>query len=439
MFEPTRANRRLFGGLRRFDTKVVPVYRNNAISDSRIRLYIHRQNSECINDFSMETTEFSQLLKTARRFAEQVAVDADRIDEDRQFPTELANEMADAGFFRLLLPKELGGFELEHPQFLTILEMFAPMDASVAWCLNQNNVFSTSSSRMSVAVAHQIWDDQRGVVTNGPPTAGSKAVPAPGGYRLSGRWNFSSGSDHATWIAALAPVASEDGTVGGPGNAPNMRILLMPKEKVRIVDLWQVSGLRGTGSFSFDVDDLFIPEERTYVQEGEPWADGPLYVVPRTLLFATGFATVALGVARKSLDLAIDVARTRTPFRSQTLLRDQQPTQRSVGEAHALHASARALLRAAHAAVWDSACRRRSIDLDERIELRVAATHAIRTSAQVVDTAYTLCGAGAIFHANPIHRRFQDIHAITQHVQGHHVHYETAGQFYLGLEPRGVF
>ena len=294
---------------------------------------------------------------------------------------------------------------------------------------------------MPVATARAIWDEPRAVVTNGPPTAGCRAVPVAGGYRLNGRWNLSSGSDHATWIAALAPVApaSESSNGAAPEAAQGPRILLMPKSQVRIVDLWQVSGLRGTGSFSFDVDDLFVPEERTYIQDGPPWADGPLYIIPRTLLFATGFATVALGVARRSLDIAIEVAGSRTPYRSGVLLRDQQPTQRTIGEAYAQHASARAFLKEAAGAVWDSACRENGLAMEQRIRLRAAATHGIRTAAQVVDAAYTLCGASAIYHANPIQRRFQDIHVITQHVQGHYVHYETAGQFLLGLEPQGAF
>ena len=123
-----------------------------------------------------------------------------------------------------------------------------------------------------------------------------------------------------------------------------------------MVDLWNVAGLRGTGSFSFQVDDLFVPEERTFVQEGPSWSDAPLYGIPTTLLFATGFATVALGVARKSLDIAIDVGGSRTPYRSGVLLRDHQTTQRTIGEAHAQQSSARAFLREAHGRLWESAC-----------------------------------------------------------------------------------
>jgi alkylation response protein AidB-like acyl-CoA dehydrogenase len=382
--------------------------------------------------------DIAHYLDAAQPFVARVDEAADWIDAERQMPPDLAADMADAGFFRLLLPRELGGAELAHPDFLNILEMFAAADASVAWCLNQNNVFSTRSTRMTMTTAREIWGEQRAVVTNGPPAAGSKSVPTPGGFRLSGHWNFSSGSDHATWIAALSPVA-KGGQNGATASDQGPRILLMPKAEVHIVDLWHTAGLRGTGSFSFDVDDLFVPEQRTYAQDGPSRTEGPLYVVPRTLLFATGFATVALGVARKSLDIAIGVGGSRMPYRSGVLLRDQQTTQRTIGEAHAQHSSARAFLKEAHARLWDSAGTKGTLTTDERIQLRVAATHAIRTSAQVVDAAYTLCGASGIFQSNPIQRRFQDIHVITQHVQGHYVHYETAGQFVLGLEPQGVF
>ena len=129
---------------------------------------------------AIQIHDVSHYLDTARRLAEQVAIDADRIDAERQLPTELANEMADEGLFRLLLPRSFGGVEMEHPDFLNILEVFSGVDASTAWCLNQNNVFSTSSSRMPTAIVREIWDDPRGVVTNGPPTAASMATPTPG-------------------------------------------------------------------------------------------------------------------------------------------------------------------------------------------------------------------------------------------------------------------
>lgn len=378
-------------------------------------------------------------IDTAREMAAGVAANADRIDAERQIPSEIADKIADKGFFRLLVPRSLGGAELEHPDFLRVLEIFAEADASTAWCINQNNVFSTDSVRMPEQTAREIWDDGRAVVTNGPPNSSTKAVPVDGGYRLSGRWDFSSGSTHATWIAALAPVDHRDGQEGTTTGREGARVMLIPKEEVNFLDFWQVNGLRGTGSFSFEVSDLFVPSVHTYSQTDSVREDGPLYVLPRTLLFGSGFATVAIGVARASMSTAIDLATTKTPGRTQTLLQNQSTTQRLIGEGEAIWRSAQAFLQSSARSVWEGACKDRALTNEQRIRLRLACTHAIRMAAQVVDIAYNLCGSNAIFATNPIQRRFQDMHVITQHAQARFIHYETAGRYLLGMDPQGNF
>jgi alkylation response protein AidB-like acyl-CoA dehydrogenase len=392
--------------------------------------------------------EIEYYLEAARELAGKVAATADRIDDDRQIPTELAEELADRGFFRLLLPRSLGGAQLDHPDFLRVLEIFAAVDASTGWCLNQNNVFSTNSLRMPEQTAREIWGEKRAVVTNGPPTASSQAVPVDGGYKLNGRWHFSSGSSHATWIAALAPINSGGSSSGPTRDAfkdrTGARIMLMPKEAVTFLDFWQVRGMRGTASFSFEVEDLFIPIDHSYDPTDPPREDGALYTIPMTLLFGSGFATVALGVARAALDTAISVAGDKTPGRTSTLLQDLSATQRIIGEGEAIWGSSLAFLRQSASTAWESAQKtsaqkKRALPTEERINLRLAATHAIRMAAQVVDLAYNLCGSDAIFETNPIQRQFQDIHVITQHGQGRLAHYETAGQHFLGLEPKGNF
>ena len=389
--------------------------------------------------------EIEYYLEAARELAGKVAATADRIDDDRQIPTELAEELADKGFFRLLLPRSLGGAQLDHPDFLRVLEIFAAVDASTGWCLNQNNVFSTNSLRMPEQTAREIWGEKRAVVTNGPPTASSQAVPVDGGYKLNGRWHFSSGSSHATWIAALAPINSGGGpTQDASKDRTGARIMLMPKEAVTFLDFWQVKGLRGTASFSFEVEDLFIPSDHSYNPTDLAREDGALYVIPMTLLFGSGFATVALGVARAALDTAISVAGAKIPGRTSTVLGNQSTTKRIIGEAEAVWGSSKAFLRQSASTAWKSAQKtaaqkNRALTTEERINLRLAATHAIRMAAQVVDLAYNLCGSDAIFETNPIQRQFQDIHVITQHAQGRLTHYETAGQYFLGLEPKGNF
>ena len=378
-------------------------------------------------------------LDTARDLANQVTADADRIDCERQIPSDLAGEMADKGLFRLLVPRSLGGAELSHLDFLRILKIFSKADGSTAWSLNQNNVFATASAIIPEQTAREIWGDGRAVVSNGPPTSSVKALPVDGGYRLSGRWNFSTGSPHATWLAALVPMAHPGDQQDSPTARASARIMLFPKENATILDTWQVNGLRGTGSFSFEVDDLYVPSARTYEPTDPPREGGPLYVIPRTLLFASGDATIALGIARTSLNTAIDIASTKTPGQFTNLLRDQSATQRLIGEGEAIWHSAQAFLDESASAVWKSACNRHAPPTKERIQLRLASTFAIRKAAEVVDICYNLCSSSAIFASNPLHRRFQDIHVITQHLQGRPTHYETAGQFFLGLDPGGSF
>ena len=379
-------------------------------------------------------TDVDSYIEGAHELADMVREVTDQIDEQRRIPVEVSNEIADRGYFRLLLPRSLGGAELEHPDFRRIVRIFAEADASAGWCINQNNVFSTNAVRVPQETADEIWTVQRNVVTNGPPMPYTRAEVVDGGYRLSGRWNFSSGYPHATWLAALTPVYEADAT-----EPLEMRTMLLPKDQADLVDVWHVGGLRGTGSQGFAIEDLFIPEARSYPPTAESREPGPLYVIPTTLLFCSGFATVALGNARAGLDAAIDLVIGKTQQGRESPMRYESTTHRMVGQAEAIWNSARAFLDEAAAAMWQGARTNLDLTVEERVAVRLASTHAIREAARVVDIAYTLCGSSAIFVVNPIQRRFQDAHALTQQIQGRPTHYDTAGQYYLGLEPEGIF
>jgi alkylation response protein AidB-like acyl-CoA dehydrogenase len=286
---------------------------------------------------------------------------------------------------------------------------------------------------MPVETAREIWSEDRAVATNGPPTRGTIAVPVEGGYNLSGRWNFSSGSNIATWIAARTPVKrSSDGT-GHPGSAA--RMLLMPKSQVSMIDEWQVNGLRGTASFSFEVSDLFVPESHSYDEADSAYEKGPLYAIPKIPLFALGFASIATVLARTCLDDAIELVGRKAPVGSKTLLRDESTTQRTLGESEAMLRSASAYLHQAGGEMWREVCEVGALSMDRRMEVRMATTHAIREAEKVVHVAYDLFGSDAIFTSNAIQQRFQDMSVITQHIQSRRANFETAGKYFLGLDP----
>lgn len=380
----------------------------------------------------MSIPDSTEYTDRARQLAVRVDERADEIDERRRIPVDLAGDLADAGLFRLLVPKSLGGVEIGHPAFVEIVRIFAEADASTAWCVNQNNIFATDSARMPVETARKIWGDRRAIVTNGPPSIDTNAVPAEGGYRLSGHWDFSSGSSHSTWLAARAPVE------GYGGQAREPRMFLVPKSDATVLDTWQVNGLRGTASFSFEVDDVFVPESHTYLESDAPRDDSPIFVIPKIPLFSIGFATISVALARRCLDDAIELAGRKTQRGVSGAMIDRSTVHRQIGETEAGLRAADQYLRSSAAALWESAREHGKVEMDARIEVRMASTHAIRHAAEVVDSAYELFGSGAIFKTNRIQRHYQDVHTIAQQIQGRATNFETAGRYFLGLEPGGM-
>ena len=349
-----------------------------------------------------------------------------RIDADRELPPALAGEMAARGLFRLLVPRIHGGAQMEFPAYLELVEDVAAVNGSAAWCVNQAAVFATFSASMPEPLAREIWQDPAAVIANGPPERANVEV-VEGGHRLSGRWNFSSGCRHSTWVAALAGVEE--------GGGRHARMFMLPRAEVRFDDVWQVGGLRGTGSFSFELESRFVPRAHSWrLDTARVRLHEPLYRLPLQLMFGSGFGTVALGVARAAIRTTAEQARSKRPRGDREVLAAHAVVHRQLGQAEAVRESARAFLFDAVDRTWQEACAD-SLSLDTRVRLRLAATHAIRSSAQAVDIAYEVCGSDAIFERNPIQRLFQDAHTITQQIQGRMSHYEPAGQLLMGLDP----
>jgi indole-3-acetate monooxygenase len=371
-------------------------------------------------------------LEAARKLAPLIRGSADEIDAARELPRPLFEALADAGLFHLAVPRALGGAEIDLPSYVQVIEEIGKADASVAWAVNQGAIFATYAARMPREAARAIWiDTPRSVVAN-TPAATAQAVVVPGGYRVTGRQGFSTGCRHAAWVAAHAQVI-ENGQLRLDKGQPEMRYFFVPVAEAELLDTWHVRGMRGTGTHHFAVHDVFVPAERTVLSVTAPlMEDGPLYTIPRTLAFASGDAAVALGMARTCLDTFAELAGAKTPRGMQAPLRDQSMVQVSVGQAEAALRSGRAFLMEAVRDIWSEA-EAGAVTLERRAVLRLATTHGIRLAAQVIDTAYSAAGATAAYDGNLIQRHFQDIHVITQHLQGRPAHYELVGRHWLGL------
>jgi alkylation response protein AidB-like acyl-CoA dehydrogenase len=341
----------------------------------------------------------------------------------------------------MLLPRSLGGAELHPLTYVQVLEEIARADPSIAWCLGQNSGCSMSAPYLDPAVAREIFGPRRGILAWGPDLPGTgRGVAVEGGIRVTGRWGFATGSRHATWLGAHVPVFEPDGTQRmNPNGRPHVRTVLFPKSSAEIIDNWQVIGLRGTGSDSYRVEDLFVPQKYTFSRDNpaERREPGLLYRFTSGMIYAMGFSNVSLGIARGTLEAFIELARDKIPRGARKTLRENNVIQSDVAQCEAKLRSARASIHATLREMWEDAERDGDFLPERHWQLRLAATWAIQQARDVVVTVYNAAGSTAIFNENPFERRLRDIHAGTQQGQGRPVHFETVGQILLGLPPEG--
>lgn len=382
----------------------------------------------------MPETDAQALLHTVEKLVPRIRACADEIEATRELPRPLFEALADAGLFHLALPRSLGCPEIDLPTYIRVIEALGKADASTAWVINQGGIFATYASRMPPEIARAIWiDTPRGVVSN-TPTASAQAVVVPGGYQVTGEQGFSTGCRHASWLAAHAQIFENGQSRLLPSGQVETRYLFVPVAEAELLDTWNVRGLRGTGTHHFAVQEVFVPEDRSVLAASDTLVEtGPLYRIPRTLLFASGDASVALGVARAALETFAELAGAKEPRSMGGLLRDQPMVQADVGHAEAQLRSGRALLTETVRDAWATVTTSGALTLEQRATLRIAATHTIRLAVEVVDTVYHAAGATAVYKSQRLQRLFQDIHVISQHIQSRRAHYELVGRHWLGL------
>jgi alkylation response protein AidB-like acyl-CoA dehydrogenase len=397
--------------------------------------------SSTLLDAEPAGSDGSSHLERARALAPLLKAAADEIEARRELPETVVEALVDGGFFRMLLPRSLGGAELRPLEYVDVLEEFGAAEPSTAWSLGQNSGCSMSAPYLDPAVARAVFGPPRGILAWGPELPGAgRGVAVAGGIRVTGRWGFATGSRHATWLGAHVPLFDPDGTRRLDRNGrPAVRTVLFPKASARIIDNWQVIGLRGTGSDSYEVEDLHVPQEYSFGRDnpGERREPGLLYRFTSGMVYAMGFSHVSLGIARGALEAFIELARDKVPRGARNPLRHNNVIQSQVAQCSAKLRSARAYLRTTLAAMWQDAERCGDFTPERHPQLRLAATWAIQQSREVVATIYSAAGATAIFNENPFERRFRDMHAGSQQGQGRPVHFETVGQILLGLPPEG--
>ena len=371
------------------------------------------------------------LVERARALQPLISREADEIERTRRLTPAVTSALIENGLYRVLLPQSLGGAEAPLEIFMQMQEEIAKADASTAWCLGQCSVCAMTAAYLDPDAAGEIFNTPPGILAWGAIAHEVHAVP--GGYRASARWDFASGSRQASWLGAHVRVVEADGSQRKkPSGAPEIRTILFPVTSATMYDVWDVIGLKGTGTDSYSVDNLFIPDKFAALRD-DPSAcreKGPLYKLTTNAVFGMGFAATAVGVARSTLDAAIELARSKQP-QGLAAMRDNSAVQGLIGRTEATLRAARAYLYATAGEVWRDLARGDPVTEAHRIALRIATTWTIHQSASVVDAAYHMTGATAVFAANPFERRFRDMHTIAQQIQARDTHYEDAGKVIL--------
>ena len=378
----------------------------------------------------------ADLVTRARDLASAICAAADEIDRARRITGPLLEELHEARLFRMLYPRSVGGDEVEPAIYIEAVGELARADGSVGWCVSIANSIGLFAPYLDLEAARTVFGDKRTTCAWGPPND-CRGIAVPGGYRVSGRWDFASGCRHATWMGAHGTVVEPDGSLRlNDAGRPVIRTWLFPVDQAKLLDNWGPIGLRGTASESYTVEDLFVPEEFTGTREDpslrrEP---GPLYAFPQQTLYSVGIASVALGIARGMLDTFIELALRKTP-RGTGRLADNAVVQAEIARAEARLGAARCYLLDTVTEIYRRADSVAPIEILDRARARLAGSNAIGSAVAVADWTYKAAGVDAIFPGSPFERRFRDIHTVSQQIQSRDAHYETIGQVLLGNPP----
>jgi len=367
----------------------------------------------------------------------------DEIEREQRFPRPLVEKMRAAGFYRMVVPGSLGGLGADPLTYLRVVELMAEGCGSVGWNLANNGIVQLVSLGLPDEGVQEFY--AKGPDTPGAGTAvqgGGQAVPVEAGYRVTGRWSFGSGSPEASWMLGSFQILDD----GQPRLSPEGRPLywrgFFSRAEVEIVPgSWDVTGLRGTGSFDWTVENVFLPERRTMVHAGAPldnqwdrWP-GTTYQLPTQCWIGPHHSAVITGIARAGIEALIELAGGKTPRGRTGLLCDNPQVQDAVGRADAILNAGRAYRTAMITELWNTMAAGRQTTLEQRARCRLASTYAAESARQAMDLVYRHGGSTSFKRESRLAECWRDLHTVGQTVTLAPEWYPIGGRVYLGIDP----
>lgn len=355
---------------------------------------------------------------------------------NRQVPDETIQELQDLGFFLALHPKRYGGYELDPQHFCKMSMALAEGCMSSSWAAGIIAVHAFQLALMDDQAQKDVWGDDIHTRISSSYAPMGKAEAVEGGFKFSGRWGWSSGSGHCTWVLL-------GGIIPGEG----YRTFLIPKEDYEIVDTWQVMGLEGTGSNDIVVKEVFVPDHRTHKQmdgflmtnPGYAVNTAPLYRIPWGQVFARTVCTPAIGACKEALRLYKELVSGKASGDPTKLAGDVGTNERIAEAVNGIDEMECILLRNFDR-MLECVNAEEEIPMDDRILYRYQSSLIIEKSIAVVDKLFSVAGGGSVFIGSAIQQKFMDIHTARAHVANNPTSFgRNLGATQLGVDNADVF
>lgn len=383
---------------------------------------------------------FEKTLRAVIALKPMIASFEDRIERERRLPLELVDALRQAGVFRMTVPSEWGGPELDPLSQIKIIEALSEANASVGWCVMIGADSGYFTSLLDQAVAREMYKDID-AITGGAVVPTGRAVEVEGGFLISGRWPFCSGCQHSDWLLAGCKVYDGDVPQQRPGDIPRTIQAFVPREAVTILDTWHALGLRGSGSHDFTIDNLFVAAERTFsFQDLKVHNPKPLYRFPLAFLF--NFAAPPLGIAQAALNAFVDES--SRPARQMTLegrivpsrrLRDEGFVQDAIGRASALIGAARAYLYGTIGDMWKTLQAGHDLSNPQLARFQSLNTQVFGMCLEAVHLIFKAKGGPSVYSGSVLERCLRDMQTIDQHAINSLRAYGQSGRMLMGLPP----
>ncbi len=378
------------------------------------------------------------LIHSARSLLPEIRGMADEIDDARQLPDRLVDRLTDAGFFRMMLDRELGGLEADPLTAAQVVETLSGVSPSVGWVVMIIASTNFWAARIRLALpdeaVREVFTPGAPVNVTGNLVPHGRAVKADGGWRVSGQWPLGSGCHHAHWAASGGWLHDERGPIMENG-ALAWRVFYTPIGDCHILDTWHSTGLRGTGSHDYMMDDVFVPDRLATRHPLRAPSLRPSRHYAYSAVVIASMASVALGAARGAIDSLIEILGGKLELPSGRPASSISDKQADLGAAEALVGSARAYLHDVLSQVWDRIIAGEPLTSELRGRFRLACTNAATASVATVDRIYRAGGTDSIYTSSPVERFFRDVHTVAAHVAMRPSTLADGGALLLGQQP----